>query len=143
MIVSSKLAPANKNDNIVLTARVIINIFITLSSVLYFPIIKSKNEKNKIIRVQTSMESILPKIEFAIPAVTIVTAVCIVNIVPRVITKNIIGIIGCNFRYPCKTLSFVAILYFGANLKKGYFSKIAIKSAHIKPNPNSAPALVD
>ena len=56
-------------------ARVIINIFITLSSVLYFPIIKSKNEKNKIIRVQTSMESILPKIEFAIPAVTIVTAV--------------------------------------------------------------------
>ena len=40
-------------------------------------------------------------------------------------------------------LSFVAILYFGANLKKGYFSKIAIKSAHVKPNPNSAPALVD
>ena len=70
---------------------------ITLSSILYFPIIKSKNEKNKIIRVQTSMESILPKIEFAIPAVTIVTAVWIVNIVPRVIMKKIIGIIGCNF----------------------------------------------
>ena len=85
---------AIKKDKIVLIARRSIRNFISLSSKLYLPNINRQNDNIIIINVQISTENRFTKIELAIPAVTIVTAVCIVNIVHIVIKKKIIGNIG-------------------------------------------------
>ena len=60
---------------------------IILSRVLYFPIIKSNEQKIVINTVHTSIENNPPLMDFAIPAVTIVTAVWIENIVAIVRKK--------------------------------------------------------
>ena len=58
---------------------------------MYLPNINRQNDNIIIINVQISTENRFTKIELAIPAVTIVTAVCIVNIVHIVIKKKIIN----------------------------------------------------
>ena len=92
-----KFKPAKIKDNMVLIVNAIIKYLINLSRVLYFPIKSKKNESSSIISVQISTEIISPKIEFARPAVTIVTAVCIVNMVPSVMRKKKTGNVVCSF----------------------------------------------
>ena len=72
-----------------LIANARIKYLINLSRVLYLPINNNKKEKVIIITVQISTDNKFPNMEFAIPAVTIVTAVCMVNMVHSVIKKKI------------------------------------------------------
>ncbi len=69
---------------IVLTVRPNTIIFINESSILYLPIIKINIHIPVIITAQ-KINELPPKREDAIPAVTMVTAVCIVNIEANVI----------------------------------------------------------
>ena len=56
--------------------------FINLSSQLYLPDTNKKEQIRVIIRLQATMLSVIPNSVEAMPAVTTVTALCIVNIVP-------------------------------------------------------------
>ena len=73
--------PAKKNDKIVLKDKAIIKYLINLSKALNFPSDNNVNDRIVIMTVQISIENRPPKIELAIPAVTIVMAVWMVNIV--------------------------------------------------------------
>ena len=73
---------ANVTAAILLMARIIIMTFINLSSQLYLPDINKKEHIRVIIRLQITMLSVIPNSVEAMPAVTTVTALCIVNIVP-------------------------------------------------------------
>ena len=87
--------------------------FMSLSKILYFPIKRIYMHKKIISIAQSSIFELNPKSSMASPAVTIVTADWIVNIVTRDKTKYVIKTGLPIFRYPSNKLSPVAAAYFG------------------------------
>ena len=96
-----------------------------------------------IIILQMVRFSVRPKRLLARPAVTMVTAACMVNMVKKVSMKYASKTLLPNFLYPSIRLSPVAAAYLGPYWKKGYLNKLTSIRAQSKPNPKSAPALVD